>query len=69
MQWTACRSIHPPTHLSIRPFIILSWFLSPKQVPGTGDMVSKISIVPPNIVYILVLETDNQELTIQSDAE
>ena len=32
-------------------------------------MVSKISIVHPNIVYILVLETDNQALTIQSDAE
>ena len=27
-------------------------------------MVRNISIVPPNIVYILVLETNNQALTI-----
>lgn len=65
MKCNGLHVVHPPTHSSIHPFIILSWFLSPKQVPGTGDMVSKISIVPPNIVYILVLETDNQELTIQ----
>lgn len=59
-----------PVLPSIHPFVILSRFLSPREVPGAGANDEQDQYCPCLYrVYILFLEKDNQTLITQSESE